>query len=223
MLPGLQRLRLGASIGAPGDKYRRADAAASREPDRGSVQRRRVTQRDKVEEMRAAIRAMREAERKWGDDASNPEYARHMFNPPGVRTDPDDPVLKMAEQTLQNISDKIERDAYNDAQDAANDLATVTFLYVLGRAISSAENEVVRYKSGVNTEPNQDLHDKLATIRWYWSHVKLDRRLEKKLRVLEGLWQHPFGVPDDDEVEDVFRGAVAAAGDLQRTGNCHLG
>ena len=30
--------------------------------------------------------------------------------------------------------------------------------------------------------------------------------------------------PDDvDEVEDLFRGAVAAAGDLQHTGHCHLG
>jgi hypothetical protein len=204
MLPGLQRLRLGASTGAPGDKYRRADAAASREPDRGSVQRRRVTQRvtrrDKVEEMLAAIRAMRKYMRKKDADESSPEYARLFFNPPGVRTDPDDPVLKMAEQTLQNISDKLERDAYNDAQDAANDLATVSFLHVLGRAISSAESHVIHFKPGVNTEPNADLQDKLARIDWWTMHAHLDLELLKKLRVLEGLWQPPFGVPGGDDV-----------------------
>jgi hypothetical protein len=204
MLPGLQRLRLGASTGAPGDKYRRADAAASREPDRGSVQRRRVTQRvtrrDKVEEMLAAIRAMRKYMRKKDADESSPEYARLFFNPPGVRTDPDDPVLKMAEQTLQNISDKLERDAYNDAQDAANDLATVSFLHVLGRAISSAEGDVIRLKPGVNTEPNADLHDKLARIDWWTMHAYLDHKLLKTVRVLEGLWQPPFGVPGGDDV-----------------------
>jgi len=206
MLPGLQRLRLGASTGAPGDKYRRADAAASREPDRGGVQRRRVsqrvTQRDKEQEMRAAIRAMREYMRKEDADESSSEYARLFFNPPGVRTDPDDPVLKMAWQTLQNIAHKIERDAYNDAQEAANDLATVSSLHVLGRAISSAENQVVRFKSGVNTEPIADLHAKLAKMNWWFDRAPrfYYKELHEKLRVLEGLWQPPFGVPDDDGV-----------------------
>lgn len=202
MLPGLQRLRLGASTGAPGDKYRRADAAASREPDRGSVQRRRVTQRvtqrDKERELRAAQDAMARGLSlvEYQDEPVHPEFARLFFNPPGERTDPDDPVLKMAEQTVRNISDKVARDAYDAAQDAADDLATLGFLNELFKAINSWEGEMDR-KPGVNTEPNAELDSMM--VRLGVETENLLKSLHEKLWLLEGLWVPPYGVPGVDE------------------------